>query len=75
LLLFADDASMNKAFKPEFTNTEWEYNRDGVVASSASRLSTLRGGRSIKQHMRNRCGMVMSSFLSRDLMIGWRMAF
>lgn len=68
---------MNKCFKPEFTNVEWEYDEElfkawcegctGYPLVDASM-------RSMKKNawMHNRARMVVASFLSKDLMIDWR---
>lgn len=68
---------MNKCFKPEFTSLGWEYNnahfsawcegRTGfpIVDAAMRQLST-------DAWMHNRARMIVSSFLSKDLLIDWR---
>jgi deoxyribodipyrimidine photo-lyase len=71
-------ASMNKPFKPEYTNIRWEYNRDHFTAwthgltgypiiDAAMRQLNTTG------YMHNRCRMISASFLAKDLLIDWRM--
>lgn len=68
---------MNKCFKFEFTNIEWEYDRDlfhawcegktgfPIVDAAMRQLNT-------DAWMHNRARMIVSSFLTKDLMIDWR---
>lgn len=69
---------MSKAFKYEYSNIEWEYD-DGAfqrwcdgktgfpIVDAAMRQLRSMGW------MHNRCRMIVASFLSKDLMIDWRM--
>ncbi|KAL5336314.1 DNA photolyase, FAD-binding/Cryptochrome [Aspergillus crustosus] len=68
---------MNKCFKPEFTNLNWSYNQDHFSAWTTGRT----GFPLVDAAMRhlassswipNRARMVVSSFLSKDLLIDWR---
>ncbi|EXJ86283.1 deoxyribodipyrimidine photo-lyase [Capronia coronata CBS 617.96] len=69
---------MNKPFKPEYSNIEWEYDlsqfekwtdgRTGLpIVDAAMRQLTYTG------YMHNRCRMLAASFLAKDLLIDWRM--
>ena len=69
--------SMNKCFKPEFTNVNWEYDTDLFTLWTEGRTGfpiVDAAMRQIKHEawMHNRNRMVVSSFLSKDLMIDWR---
>jgi hypothetical protein len=68
---------MNKCFKPEFTNLEWEYDEDKFNAWCEGKTGFLivdAAMRQVKQDkwMHNRTRMVVASFLSKDLLIDWR---
>lgn len=68
---------MNKCFKPEFTNVEWEYDRDQFNAWCEGKTGypiVDAAMRQLKQDawMHNRTRMVVSSFLSKDPLIDWR---
>lgn len=69
---------MNKPFKPEYTNIEWEYNEElfqkwctGMTGypfiDAAMRQLNYTG------YMHNRARMAVASFLAKDLQIDWRM--
>ncbi|RVX69619.1 hypothetical protein B0A52_06683 [Exophiala mesophila] len=69
---------MNKPFKPEYSNIEWEYDllqfqkwtqgRTGFpIVDAAMRQASTTG------YMHNRCRMIVASFLAKDLLIDWRM--
>jgi deoxyribodipyrimidine photo-lyase len=69
---------MNKPFKPEYSNIEWEYDleqfqkwTDGMtgfpIVDAAMRQAKATG------YMHNRCRMIVASFLAKDLLIDWRM--
>jgi len=69
--------SMNKCFKPEFTNLEWEYDRDHFSAWCEGKTGYPIVDAAMRQlkndaWMHNRTRMVVSSFLSKDLLIDWR---
>lgn len=69
---------MNKPFKYEYTDIEWEYNdahfqawcegRTGfpIVDAAMRQLNTM-------GYMHNRCRMIVASFLAKDLLLDWRM--
>lgn len=69
---------MNKSFKYEYTDIEWEYNEEQfdkwckgqtgfpLVDAAMRQLNTM-------GWMHNRCRMVVASFLAKDLLIDWRM--
>ncbi|KAE8152981.1 deoxyribodipyrimidine photo-lyase [Aspergillus avenaceus] len=68
---------MNKCFKPEFTNLEWEYDEDHFRAWSEGKTGYPIVDAAMRQinseaWMHNRARMVVSSFLSKDLLIDWR---
>lgn len=68
---------MNKCFKPEYTNIEWEYNKSSVEAWCEGKTGypiVDAAMRQLKQDawMHNRTRMIASSFLSKHLMINWR---
>jgi len=69
---------MSKPFKYEYTNMEWEYNDEhfdawckGItgypIVDAAMRQLNHTG------YMHNRCRMIVASFLSKDLLLDWRM--
>ncbi|EXJ61509.1 deoxyribodipyrimidine photo-lyase [Cladophialophora yegresii CBS 114405] len=69
---------MNKPFKPEYSNIEWEYDLDQFgrwtdgntgfpIVDAAMRQARHTG------YMHNRCRMIVASFLAKDLLIDWRM--
>lgn len=69
---------MNKPFKPEYTDIEWEYDetlfgkwcngQTGYPFVDAAMRQLLHMG-----YMHNRARMVVASFLAKDLLIDWRM--
>ncbi|EED20432.1 deoxyribodipyrimidine photo-lyase Phr1, putative [Talaromyces stipitatus ATCC 10500] len=68
---------MNKCFKPEFTNVTWEYDTDLFTRWTEGQTGYPIVDAAMRQlrhdawlHNRNR--MIVSSFLSKDLMIDWR---
>ncbi|KAE8355449.1 DNA photolyase, FAD-binding/Cryptochrome [Aspergillus coremiiformis] len=68
---------MNKCFKPEFTDLEWEYNEDHFNAWCEGKTGYPIVDAAMRQikdaaWMHNRARMVVSSFLSKDLLIDWR---
>ncbi|KAI0445841.1 deoxyribodipyrimidine photo-lyase [Xylaria telfairii] len=69
---------MNKPFKPEYSNIEWSYNTSHFTAWCEGRTgfpivdAAMRQIRSMG-YMHNRCRMIVASFLSKDLLIDWRM--
>lgn len=70
-------SSMNKCFKPEFTNLEWEYDESkfNMWCEGKTGFPIVDAAmRQLKQDkwMHNRTRMVVSSFLSKDLLIDWR---
>jgi len=69
---------MNKPFKPEYTNIEWEYDRDLFNAWAEGRTGFPIVDAAMRQlnhtgYMHNRCRMIVASFLAKDLLIDWRM--
>ncbi|KAL2823328.1 DNA photolyase, FAD-binding/Cryptochrome [Aspergillus cavernicola] len=68
---------MNKCFKPEFTNLEWSYNTTHFSAWCVGQTGYPVVDAAMRQlnhcaWMHNRARMVVSSFLSKDLLIDWR---
>ncbi len=69
---------MNKPFKPEYTDIEWEYN-DELFQKWATGLTGYpfvdAAMRQLNHtgYMHNRARMVVASFLAKDLLIDWRM--
>ncbi|KAL4941691.1 hypothetical protein BDV06DRAFT_193999 [Aspergillus oleicola] len=68
---------MNKAFKPEFTSLDWSYNTDHFEAWTTGHTGYPIVDAAMRQlaqcaWMHNRTRMVVSSFLSKDLLIDWR---
>lgn len=68
---------MNKCFKPAFTNVEWEYDEDMFTRWTEGKTGFPIVDAAMRQlkhdaWMHNRNRMVVSSFLSKDLMIDWR---
>ncbi|KAJ5178708.1 Cryptochrome/DNA photolyase class 1 [Penicillium capsulatum] len=68
---------MNKCFKPEHTNIEWEYDADLFQAWCDGKTGFPIVDAAMRQlrhsaWMHNRTRMVVSSFLTKDLMLDWR---
>lgn len=68
---------MNKCFKPEHTDIEWEYDADQFQAWCDGKTGFPIVDAAMRQlshskWMHNRTRMVVSSFLSKDLLIDWR---
>ncbi|MCJ1259706.1 hypothetical protein MMC24_007545 [Lignoscripta atroalba] len=69
---------MNKPFKPEYTNIEWEYDDELFKAWCEGRTGYPIVDAAMRQlnntaYMHNRCRMIVASFLAKDLLIDWRM--
>ncbi|TVY47148.1 Deoxyribodipyrimidine photo-lyase [Lachnellula occidentalis] len=69
---------MNKPFKPEYTNIEWEYNSAHFAAWCEGRTGYPIVDAAMRQlnhcgYMHNRCRMIVASFLAKHLLIDWRM--
>ena len=69
---------MNKPFKPEYTNISWEYNRDLFDKWASGQTGYPYIDAAMRQlnhtgYMHNRARMGVASFLSKDLLIDWRM--
>ncbi|KAH8596678.1 putative Deoxyribodipyrimidine photo-lyase [Bisporella sp. PMI_857] len=69
---------MNKPFKAEYTNIEWEYDQDQFRAWCEGRTGYPIVDAAMHQlnhcgWMHNRCRMITASFLSKHLLIDWRM--
>ena len=69
---------MNKSFKPEYTNIEWEYNDEQFKAWCEGKTGFPIVDAAMRQlnhigYMHNRCRMIVACFLAKDLLIDWRM--
>lgn len=69
---------MNKCFKPEYTDIEWEYNTEQFKAWTEGKTGYPLVDAAMRQvqhmaYMHNRVRMNVASFLAKDLMIDWRM--
>jgi deoxyribodipyrimidine photo-lyase len=69
---------MNKPFKPEYANIEWEYDDANLEAWQAGRTGYPIVDAAMRQlnhtgWMHNRCRMIVASFLAKDLLIDWRL--
>jgi deoxyribodipyrimidine photolyase len=70
-------SSMNKCFKPEFTNLEWEYDETKFAALCEGKTGSPVVDAAMRQvnhdkWMHNRTRMIIASFFSKDLLIDWR---
>ena len=69
---------MNKPFKPEYTNIQWEYN-EGLFQKWCTGMTGYpfvdAAMRQLNHtgYMHNRARMVVASFLAKHLLIDWRM--
>ncbi|CEL06068.1 Putative Catalytic activity: cyclobutadipyrimidine [Aspergillus calidoustus] len=68
---------MNKCFKPTYTNLDWSYNEDHFTSWATGRTGYPIVDAAMRQvnhdgWMHNRARMIVSSFLSKDLLIDWR---
>jgi deoxyribodipyrimidine photo-lyase len=69
---------MHKPYKPEYSNIEWSYNADHFEAWTQGKTGFPLIDAAMRQilqtgYCHNRCRMVVASFLSKDLLIDWRM--
>ncbi|RFU73580.1 deoxyribodipyrimidine photo-lyase [Trichoderma arundinaceum] len=69
---------MNKPFKPEYSNIQWSYDKDHFAAWCEGRTGFPIVDAAMRQlnhmgYMHNRCRMIVASFISKDLLIDWRM--
>ena len=70
--------SMNKPFKPEYTNIAWDYSMDIFQAWCSGQTGYPIVDAAMRQlnhtgYMHNRCRMIVASFLAKDLLIDWRL--
>ena len=68
---------MNKPFKYEYTEIEWEYNDEHFAAWAQGRTGFPIVDAAMRQlnemgYMHNRCRMITASFLAKDLLLDWR---
>ena len=69
---------MNKPYKPEYSNIEWEYDLEQFEAWKNGKTGFPLVDAAMRQakhsaYMHNRCRMIVASFLAKDLLIDWRM--
>ncbi|PVH77287.1 putative Deoxyribodipyrimidine photo-lyase [Cadophora sp. DSE1049] len=69
---------MNKPFKPEYTNINWEYNQEHFKAWCEGKTGYPIVDAAMRQlnhcgYMHNRCRMIVGSFLAKHLLLDWRM--
>ncbi len=69
---------MNKPFKPEYTNIEWEYSEEMFNAWAQGKTGYPFVDAAMRQlnhtgYMHNRARMTVASFLAKDLLLDWRM--
>ena len=69
---------MNKSFKPEYTEIEWEYNQDQFQRWCHGQTGFPFIDAAMRQlnhtgYMHNRARMAVACFLAKDLLIDWRM--
>ncbi|CZR55508.1 probable deoxyribodipyrimidine photo-lyase PHR [Phialocephala subalpina] len=69
---------MNKPFKPEYTNIDWEYNQEQFKAWCEGKTGYPIVDAAMRQlnhcgYMHNRCRMIVGSFLAKHLLLDWRM--
>ncbi|KAM3086160.1 DNA photolyase phr1 [Clarireedia jacksonii] len=69
---------MNKPFKPEYTNIDWEYNQEHFKAWTEGKTGYPIVDAAMRQlhhcgYMHNRCRMIVACFLAKDLLLDWRM--
>lgn len=69
---------MNKPFKAESSNIDWSYSAKNFQAWVEGRTGFPIVDAAMRQlthigWMHNRCRMIVASFLSKDLLIDWRM--
>lgn len=69
---------MNKPFKPEYTNIQWEYNDAHFKAWTEGKTGYPIVDAAMRQlnhcgYMHNRCRMIVGSFLAKHLLLDWRM--
>ncbi len=69
---------MNKPFKYEYTNIEWEYNDEHFQAWAKGRTGypiVDAAMRSLREtaYMHNRLRMITASFLAKHLLLDWRL--
>lgn len=70
--------SMNKPFKPEYSNIAWSYDMEHFAAWCEGRTGFPIVDAAMRQlrgtgWMHNRCRMIVASFLAKDFLIDWRM--
>lgn len=69
--------SMNKPFKPEYSNISWSYDEEHFAAWCEGRTGFPIVDAAMRQmkhlgYMHNRCRMIVACFLAKDLLIDWR---
>ncbi|KAF5571640.1 deoxyribodipyrimidine photo-lyase [Fusarium phyllophilum] len=69
--------SMNKPFKPEYSNISWSYDNEHFAAWCEGRTGFPIVDAAMRQlnhlgYMHNRCRMIVACFLAKDLLLDWR---
>lgn len=69
---------MHKPFKPEYTSIKWEHNPTHFQAWTEGKTGYPIVDAAMRQlnhtgYMHNRCRMIVASFLSKDLLLDWRL--
>ncbi|KAI9731536.1 MAG: hypothetical protein M1834_004656 [Cirrosporium novae-zelandiae] len=70
--------SMNKPFKPAYTNITWNHSPHHLHAWKTGQTGSPIVDASMRQllhtgYMHNRCRMIVASFLTKDLLLDWRL--
>ncbi|KAF5963443.1 deoxyribodipyrimidine photo-lyase [Fusarium bulbicola] len=70
-------SSMNKPFKPEYSNISWSYDNEHFAAWCEGRTGFPIVDAAMRQlnhlgYMHNRCRMIVACFLAKDLLLDWR---
>ena len=69
---------MNKPFKYEYSDIEWDYDDKLFQAWCSGRTGFPIVDAAVRQmnsmgYMHNRCRMIVASFLAKDLLLDWRL--
>jgi deoxyribodipyrimidine photo-lyase len=69
--------SMNKPWKPDYSNIAWSYDENDFKAWCEGKTGFPIVDAAMRQlnhmgYMHNRCRMIVASFLSKDLLYDWR---
>ncbi|KAI9801841.1 MAG: hypothetical protein M1833_002155 [Piccolia ochrophora] len=77
VLAHSPHVCMNKPWKPEYANIEWEYDDERLRVWCEGRTGFPIVDAAMRQlnhmgYMHNRCRMIVASFLAKDLLLDWR---